>query len=157
MKRYPMTPAGYMKLKEELERIEQVEIPENIREIEEARAHGDLRENAEYDTAKERQAQLHIRVQYLRDRIANAEVIDPSTIKSDRVLFGATVTLENLDTGEQVTYQIVGEDESDLKNGRISVQAPIARALIGKYEGDIVEVKVPAGLREYEILKIEYK
>ena len=152
-----MTPEGYQKLTEELHNLKFVEVPKNIKDIEEARAHGDLKENAEYHAAKERQSHLHARIAYLEDRIAKAEVIDPSKIKSDRVTFGSTVTLENIDTEEQVTYQIVGEDESNPDKGRISISAPLAKAMIGKEIDDEFKLKTPKGVVEYAVVSIEYK
>ncbi len=157
MQRYPMTPIGYQKLQETLRQLKEVERPANIREIEEARAHGDLSENAEYDAAKERQGFLEAKIRELESKIALAQVIDPATLSGDTVKFGATVTLLDLDSDQEVTYTIVGEDESDIQRGRISYTSPVARALIGKEEGDDVEVRTPKGLRGYEILKVEYR
>ncbi len=157
MQRYPMTPAGYRKLQEPLKHLKEVERPKNIREIEEARAHGDLSENAEYDAAKERQGFLEAKIRELESKLALAQVVDPARLSGDRVKFGATVTLLDLDTDTEVTYTIVGEDESDIQRGRISYTSPVARALIGKEEGDDVEVRTPKGIRSYEILKVEYK
>ena len=154
MERVPITKSGYEQLKKELERLEREERPKIIKAIEEARAHGDLSENAEYHAAKERQGQVEARIQYLHGVLGRAEVIDPATQRSDRVVFGVKVRLENLDSGEEVVYQIVGPDESDIKNGRISVTSPLGRALIGKEEGDEVEVKTPSGPRYYEIVEI---
>lgn len=155
--KYPMTPAGLKKLRAELKQIREVERMKNVRDIEEALGHGDLRENAEYHAAKEQQAKLDARMRFLDYKITRANVIDPTTIKSDRVTFGATVTLEDLDNDTQVTYALVGEDESDVAKGKISITAPIARAMLGKVVGDDVLVKLPKGDREYEVIKIEYK
>ncbi|HFE46346.1 MAG TPA: transcription elongation factor GreA [Nannocystis exedens] len=152
-----MTPAGLKKLRAELKQIREVERMKNVRDIEEALGHGDLRENAEYHAAKEQQAKLDARMRFLDYKITRANVIDPTTIKSDRVTFGATVTLEDLDNDTQVTYALVGEDESDVAKGKISITAPIARAMLGKVVGDDVLVKLPKGDREYEVIKIEYK
>lgn len=157
MQRFPMTPAGLEKLRDELRRIKEVERPQNVKDIEVALGHGDLRENAEYHAAKERQAELAARMAYLEGRIGLAQVIDPVSIDSETVGFGATVTLTDMDTDEEVVYILVGEDETDVKAGRISIQAPIARAMLNKSEGDDVTVRLPKGDREFEILKIEYK
>ncbi len=154
--RYPITPAGHKKLKKELKQIMEVDRPENVRDIEEARSHGDLSENAEYSAAKERQAYLDARRKELETKIALAEVIDPTTLKEDKVVFGATITLYDVDTEEEITYTIVGEDESDAKKGRISLKSPMARALIGNRVDDSVKVKTPRGLREYEIMDIKF-
>ncbi|WP_434415610.1 transcription elongation factor GreA [Nannocystis pusilla] len=153
----PMTPAGYAKLRAELKQIKEVDRPENVRDIETALGHGDLRENAEYHAAKERQAQLDGRMRYLESRIGMAQVIDPETVKEDKVTFGATVTMLDLENDQKVVYQIVGEDESDATHGKISLGAPIARAMLGKRVGDEVLVKLPKGDREYEVVRIEYK
>ncbi len=155
--KYPMTPAGLKKLRAELKQLREVERMKNVRDIEEALGHGDLRENAEYHAAKEKQAEIDARMRFLDYKIARAEVIDPTTLKSDRVTFGATVTMEDLDNDTQVTYALVGEDESDVTGGKISITAPIARAMLGKHVGDDVLVKLPKGDREYEVIKIEYK
>lgn len=156
--KYPMTVYGAQKLKEELHRLKTVERPAVIAAIAEARSHGDLSENAEYDAARERQAFIEGRIMELEGKLANAQIIDPKTLDADgRVVFGATVDLEVTESGEQVTYQIVGEDEADVRAGKISVTSPIARALIGKYAGDIVVVQAPGGAREYEILDVRYE
>ena len=155
--RFPMTPAGLVKLRTELRRIKEVERPNNIKDIEVALGHGDLRENAEYHAAKERQAELAARMSYLEGHIGLAMVIDPATIESDTAGFGATLTLTDMDTDEEVVYTLVGEDETNVKGGRISITAPIARAMLGKSVGDDVTVRLPKGEREFEILKIEYK
>jgi transcription elongation factor GreA len=128
-----------------------VERPQNVQDIEEARAHGDLSENAEYHAAKERQGYLDARLKELEAKISLAEVIDPNTLSGDRVLFGATVTLMDLDTEEESVYTIVGDDEADAKNGRISISSPLARALIGREVGDEIKFRAPGGLREYEL------
>lgn len=153
----PMTPACRDRLRAELKRIKEVDRPENVAELEEARLHGDLTENAEYLFAKERQASLEARMRYLEFRLAKAQVIDPATIESDRVGFGATVSLLDLDTDTRVVYSLVGEDESDVDRGRISIASPIARALVGKRVGDEGIVRLPKGDREFEIVAIEYK
>ncbi len=153
----PMTPAGYDRLRGELRQIKEVDRPENVRDIETALGHGDLRENAEYHAAKERQGQLDARMRYLESRIGLAQVIDPTTIKESKITFGATVTLNDLSNDQTVVYRIVGEDESDATVGKISLVAPIARAMLGKRVGDEVLVKLPKGDREYEVVKIEYK
>ncbi|RME87344.1 MAG: transcription elongation factor GreA [Zetaproteobacteria bacterium] len=156
MERIPMTKAGFERLKKELEELK-AKRREIARAIEEARAHGDLSENAEYEAAKEAQGLNEARIQYLEDRLARAHVIDPKTITSDRVVFGATVDLIDLEDGTEVSYQIVGVDEADASEGRISITSPLARALIGKEEGDIVTVQAPGGEREYEIQRIRYE
>src|SRR5512145_1671390 len=154
--RVPMTKGGLLRLKEELKRLKNVERPKIVREIAEARSHGDLSENAEYHAAKEKQSHIEGRIQQVEHWIASAEVIDVSKHAGDRIVFGATVTLEDGDSGDEVTYRIVGELEADLKQGRISVTSPIARALIGKSEGDVVQVRSPGGQREYEINAVEF-
>ena len=156
MERIPMTGAGYRALEEELNMLKSVERPSIIRMIAEARAHGDLSENAEYHAAKERQAFVEGRVMELEDKIGRAEVIDVSKLSGTSVMFGATVTLVDEDTDEKRKYQIVGDHESDIKHGRISISSPIARALIGKHKGDMVEVAAPGGARSYEVLKVEF-
>ncbi len=152
----PMTPAGAQKLREELVRLKE-ERPKISREIGTAREHGDLSENAEYHAAKERQGMAEARIKDIEDKLARAEVIDPTKLSGDRVRFGATVTLTNLDTDEENTYQIVGADEADINNGMISISAPLSRALIGKSMGDEVVVNLPAGTRRYEIGSIEFR
>src|SRR6478609_6247739 len=142
----PMTPGGVLKLREELARLKE-ERPKISREIGVAREHGDLKENAEYHAAKERQGLVEARLKEIEDKLARAEVIDPAKLSGDRVRFGATVTLTNLDSDEQSTYQIVGADEADINHGLISISAPLARALIGKSIGDEVVVQLPAGTR----------
>ena len=156
MERIPMTAAGYKSLEDELNQLKTVERHAIIKMIAEARAHGDLSENAEYHAAKERQSFIEGRVMELEDQIGRAEVIDVSKMTGSTVKFGATVTLEDEDTGEKRKYQIVGDVESDAKHGRISLSSPIARALIGKGKGDTVEVSTPGGTRSYEILKVEF-
>lgn len=152
----PMTISGKAKLTEELKRLKAVERPKIVREIEEARAHGDLSENAEYKFAKEKQGHIEGRIQQVEDWLARADVIDVSKLSGDRVLFGATVTVEDTETSKKVRYRIVGEFEADLKKGLISVTSPIARSLIGKEVGDTVLVQAPGGGREYEVLAVEF-
>ena len=156
MAKFPMTPRGQQTLREELKRLREVERPKNVQDIEEARAHGDLRENAEYHAAKEKQSHIEGRIQQVEHWIASAEVIDVSKHAGDRVVFGATVTLEDVESGDEMTYRIVGELEADLKQGRISVTSPIARALIGKEEGDTAVVQSPGGKKEYEVKGVEF-
>lgn len=157
MTKIPLTIAGAEKLRAELHRLKTAERPSVISAIAEARSHGDLSENAEYDAAKERQGFIEGRIKEVESKLANAQIIDPKLLDADgRCVFGATVDLEDLESGEKVTYQIVGEDEADLKQGMISVSSPIARALIGKYAGDIAEVQAPGGVREYELLDVRY-
>jgi len=152
----PITKEGYQKLREELERFKKVERPKNIQDIAEARAHGDLSENAEYSAAKERQSYIAGRMADLENRLATSEIIDTSRLDSSKVVFGATVKLIDLFKGESKKYTIVGEDEADLKNGRISLSSPVGRALIGNKVGDVVTIKAPAGDREYEIQGISF-
>ena len=154
--RVPMTPGGLARLKQELKRLKNVERPKIVKEIAEARSHGDLSENAEYHAAKEKQSHVEGRIQQVEHWIASAEVIDVTKHAGDRVVFGATVTLEDADSGDEVTYRIVGELEADLKQGRISVTSPIARALIGKEEGDTATVQSPGGKKEYEVKAVEF-
>ena len=156
MDRYPMTPAGLKKIEAELRKIREVDRPANVRAIEEAREHGDLSENAEYKAAKEEQSLIAGRLEYLEDRISRANVIDPSKLSGDRVVFGAKVSLENLDTEEETIYRIVGDDEADIEKGTISISSPIARGLIGKEAGDEVKVVTPAGPRKFEIVDVEF-
>jgi transcription elongation factor GreA len=155
--KYPMTPAGHRALKDELKRIKEVERPANVLAIEEARGHGDLSENADYSAAKEKQSFLEGRIRDIEVKLAFADVIDPARLSGDRVLFGATVTVEDSDTSERVTYRIVGEDEADIKSGRISITAPVARALIGREVGDTVKVRTPKGQRELEIIEVKFE
>ncbi|MEO5700206.1 MAG: transcription elongation factor GreA [Casimicrobiaceae bacterium] len=153
----PMTVIGAERLKQELHRLKTVDRPAVIQALAEARAHGDLSENADYDAAKERQGFMEGRISEVEAKLANAQVIDPSTLDPEgRVVFGATVELEDNDSGEKVVYQIVGDDEADIKEGKISVSSPIARALIGRHAGDTAEVRAPAGLRAYEVLSVRY-
>ena len=153
----PITKRGAEKLKAELHRLKTVDRPWVINAIAEARAQGDLSENAEYEAAKDRQGFIEGRIQEVEGKLSAAQVIDPATVHADgRVVFGATVELEDEDSGDHVTYQIVGEDEADLKLGLINISSPIARALIGKEEGDTAEVQAPAGLRRYEIMSVKY-
>jgi transcription elongation factor GreA len=156
MEKIPMTAAGYARLEAEIKRLKSVERPAIIRQIQEARTHGDLSENAEYHAAKERQGFIEGRVLDLEDKISRAQVIDVSKLSGSSIKFGATVTLIDEDTDEKSRYQIVGEVEADVKEGRISVTSPMARALIGKSKGDMVEVMTPGGGRSYTILKVEY-
>jgi transcription elongation factor GreA len=156
MERIPMTAAGFKALEEEINLLKTVERHAIIKLISEARAHGDLSENAEYHAAKERQAFIESRVIVLEDQIGRAEVIDVSKLSGTAVTFGATVTMADEDTNEKRTYQIVGDFEADAKKGRISISSPIARALIGKGKGDTVEVAAPGGARSYAILKVEW-
>jgi transcription elongation factor GreA len=149
-----MTPRGHAKLQEEFKRLKNVDRPRIVKEIEAARSHGDISENAEYHAAKERQGLLEERIRTLEDKLARAQIIDGTGQNSDRVSFGATVSLLNSDSGDEVTYTIVGEDEADLKSGRISVTSPVARALMGKEPGALVQVQAPKGIREFEILEI---
>jgi transcription elongation factor GreA len=152
----PMTNKGYQFLVEELKRLKSVERPKNVREIEEAREHGDLSENAEFHAAKNRQSLLDLQIRDTEDKVARAQVIDISKLSGDRVVFGATVSLADGDTGDKVVYQIVGDHEAEPKNGRISISSPVARALIGKSEGDEVQVQTPTGIRTFDILGVEY-
>ncbi len=154
--RVPMTPGGFQALKTELARLISVERPENIKDIEEAIAHGDLSENAEYHAAKEKQGMIAGRMALLDDKIARAQIIDNVGETPDKVRFGATVTLTDIETDEKIEYTILGEDEADAKRGRISVTSPVSRALINKEVGDEVSVKVPKGIRELEVLEIRF-
>ncbi len=156
MEKVPMTATGYTRLQEELKHLKAVERPAVIKAIAEAREHGDLSENAEYHAARERQSFIEGRVAELEDKISRAAVIDVATLKGDTVKFGATVTLADEDTDEESTYQIVGQDESDVKEGRLSITAPLARSLIGKAVGDVVEVTTPSGSKSYEIVAIQF-
>ena len=153
----PMTPGGFQRLKEELKRLREVERPAIIREIATAREHGDLKENAEYHAAREKQSFVEGRIEMLDDAIARAEVIDPSKITGGKVAFGATVNLTNSETGEAVTYRIVGPVEADLAGGSISVTSPLARSLIGREVGDEVKVTTPGGTRTFEVLSVAFK
>lgn len=157
MNKIPLTIEGAGKLREELHYLKSQERPRIITAIAEARSHGDLSENAEYDAAKERQAFIETRIKEFERKLANAQIIDPKLLNADgRCVFGATVDLRDLDSEDQVSYQIVGEDEADIKSGKISVNSPIARALIGKSAGDEAQVQAPGGVREYEILDVRY-
>lgn len=154
MERVPITKAGYGELKKELVRLKSVERPENIKAIETARAHGDLSENAEFDAAKDRQAFLESRIGELEYKLANAEIIDPSELPKDRAVFANTVVLENVDTGECVSYQLVGPEESNIDRGSISIASPLGKALLGKEPGAEIIVEAPGGKRCYELLEI---
>jgi len=157
MARIPMTIEGAERLKSELKRLKTVERPAVMHALAEARSHGDISENADYDAAKDRQGFIEARIRDIEHKLAHAHVIDPTAIEGEgHVVFGATVELEDSDVGERVVYQIVGDDEADIKQGKISVSSPIARALIGKSEGDIAEVDAPSGTRVYEILGVRY-
>ena len=157
LEKIPITPQGFKRLQEELKRLKNVERPKAIEAIAEARGHGDLSENAEYDAAKERQGMLEARIRELDDQLARSRIIDPSTLNSDKVVFGAIVKLLDLGTELKVSYQLVGDPESDLKEGRISISSPIGKALVGKSVGDVVEVHTPRGVRELEILEIRFE
>lgn len=152
----PMTRAGYDRLQAELKNLVRVERPRVVQAIAEARSHGDLSENAEYDAAKDRQAFIEGRILELNDKIARAQVIDPAAQNSEKIVFGATVTLFDPDTDVEVTYQIVGEDEADIKDGKISVTSPVGKALIGNSVDDEVRIKVPSGVKVYEVIAIKY-
>jgi transcription elongation factor GreA len=156
MEKIPMTAEGYAALDAELKRLKTVERPSVIAAISEARTHGDLSENAEYHAAKERQAFIEGRLAELEDKIARAQVIDVSKLSGKQIKFGATVNLLDEDSGQKSKYKIVGEDESDVKAGKISISSPMARALIGKEEGDVVEVMAPGGPKSYEVVKVKY-
>ena len=157
MSKIPLTVNGVEQLRVELHRLKTVERPSVITAIAEARAQGDLSENAEYEAAKERQSFIEGRIVELEAKLSNAQIINPALLDADgRCVFGATIDLEDMGSGEVVTYQIVGEDEADIKEGKISISSPIARALIGKYAGDIAEVHAPGGVREYEVLDVKY-
>ncbi|MBF0345411.1 MAG: transcription elongation factor GreA [Nitrospirae bacterium] len=157
MERVPMTPEGHKRLNEELDRLLKVERPQNIKDIATARAHGDLSENAEYHAAREKQSFLEGRIQELQDKLSRAQVIDPSKLKQDTVAFGAKVTVFDVDTEEEKQFTLVGPDEADAKNGKISVTSPVGKALLGKQIGDEVNVKVPAKTICYEVLKISFE
>ena len=157
MDQIPVTKNGFEKLSKELEHLKKVARPEVIEAIAAAREHGDLKENAEYHAAREQQSFVEGRIKELEAVTGRAQIIDPSTLNGDTVKFGATVTIVDEETDEETTYQIVGEYESDFENGKLSMTAPVARALIGKAEGDSVTVKTPKGPRNYEILSVEYK
>src|SRR5215470_20133671 len=156
MDKVPMTAEGFQALDEELKRLKTVERPQVISQISEARSHGDLSENAEYHAAKDRQGWIEGRIAEIEDKIARAQIIDVSKLSGKQVKFGATVNLVDEDSGDKSKYKIVGEDESDVKGGKISITSPIARALIGKEEGDVVEVMAPGGAKSYEIVKVKF-
>jgi transcription elongation factor GreA len=157
MSKVPLTVTGAEQLKTELQRLKSVERPSVIAAIAEARSHGDLSENAEYDAAKERQGFIEGRIKELEGKLANAQIIDPRHLDAEgRVVFGATVDLVDAETGDEVRYQIVGDDEADIKQNKVSVSSPIARALIGKYAGDVADVHAPGGIRHLEILDVHY-
>ena len=157
MSKFPITINGAEMLRAELQRLKTVDRPNVIAAIAEARSHGDLSENAEYDAAKERQGFIEGRIKEVEGKLGNAQIIDPKLLDADgRIVFGATVELEDLEGGKTVTYQIVGDDEADIKAGKVSINSPVARALIGKYEGDVAEVQTPGGVREYEVLDVKY-
>lgn len=153
----PMTPDGYTRLQEELKRLIRFDRPAVVQAIAEARGHGDLSENAEYEAAKDRQAFIEGRIKELNDKIARAQVINPADLKGNKVVFGATVTLFDPDTNTEVTYQIVGEDEADIKEGKISVTSPVGKALIGHLLDEEVRIKVPSGIKIYEITNIRFE
>lgn len=158
MSRRPLTVRGAQMLKEELTRLKSRERPRIVQAIAEARAHGDLKENAEYHAAREQQSMLEGRIAELEEKLANAQIIDVRSLAADgKVVFGVTVVLADESSGDEMTYQIVGEDEADIKHGKVSIHSPIARALIGKEEGEIVEVQAPAGSRSYEIVEVRYE
>ena len=157
MEKVPMTVSGERLLRKRLKYMKEVERPNNVRDIEVARAHGDLSENAEYHAAKEKQGLLDAQMREIEDKLSRAEVIDPSKLSGTRVVFGAIVRLEDVDTETEVTYQIVGSEETDPKQGRISYTSPLARAIIGKEEGDSVQFKAPGGVREYDILEVTFE
>ena len=157
MSKFPITLRGAEMLREELKRLKTVERPAVVAAIAEARSHGDLSENAEYDAAKERQGFIEGRIAEVEGKLGNAQIIDPAALDADgRVVFGATGDLEDMDSGQKVSYQIVGDDEADIKVSKISLNSPVARSLIGKFAGDVVEVQTPGGRREYEILDVRY-
>ena len=157
MSKIPITLRGAELLREELKRLKTVDRPAVVAAIAEARSHGDLSENAEYDAAKERQGFIEGRLAEVEGKLGNAQIIDPAALDADgRVVFGATVDLEDMDSSQKVTYQIVGDDEADLKQNKISLNSPVARSLIGKFAGDVAEVQTPGGRREYEILDVRY-
>jgi transcription elongation factor GreA len=158
MSRVPLTVTGAERLRAELHRLKTVDRPSVIAAIAEARSHGDLSENAEYEAAKERQGFVEGRIKEVEGKLGNAQIIDPRLLDADgRCVFGATVDLEEQDSADSVTYQIVGEDEADIKAGKISVSSPVARAVIGKYAGDVAQVQTPGGLRVYEIIDVRYE
>lgn len=157
MSKIPLTMIGAALLRDELHKLKTVERPSVINAISEARAQGDLSENAEYDAAKERQAFVEGRIVELESKLGSAQVIDPKSINADgRCVFGATVELEDVQNGDVMVYQIVGDDEADIRQRKVSISSPIARALIGKYSGDVAEVQAPGGIREYEVVNVQY-
>jgi transcription elongation factor GreA len=156
LRRLPITPDGYQKLQQELDRLLKVDRPKNIKDISEARAHGDLSENAEYHAAKERQSFIEGRIQELKTKLALADVINPSKISQKRIAFGATVKVIDLSSDEEKSFMLVGPEEADAKNGKISISSPVGKALLNKEVGDIVNIKVPAKTVEYEILEINF-
>ncbi len=157
MAKFPMTPRGQQTLREELKRLREVERPKNVQDIEEARAHGDLRENAEFHAAKEKQSFIEGRSREVEAVLAQAEVIDPAKLSGTRVVFGATVQLTDTESGEEITYTIVGDYESDIKLGRIAISAPLARAIIGREAGDTVTLRTGKGTREYQIVALRFE
>lgn len=157
MSRLPITPQGYETLSRELENLISKVRPQVIADIEEARSHGDLSENAEYDAARERQGLVEARIRFLKSRIAQYDVIDPKELKGEKVTFGATVSIVDQETEKEETWQIVGEDEADLKDKKISISSPLGRALIGKTIGDSVEIKTPKGVRECEVVGLQFR
>jgi transcription elongation factor GreA len=157
MPSFPMTPRGQQLLKDELKRLREVERPKNVRDIEEARAHGDLKENAEYHAAKEKQGFIEGRSREIEAVLAQADVIDPAKLSGTKVVFGATVKLTDTDSGDDVTYTIVGEYEADIKQSRIAISAPLARAMIGREQGDTVSLKTGKGTREYQITDVRFQ
>ncbi|MGB9699473.1 MAG: transcription elongation factor GreA [Thermodesulfobacteriota bacterium] len=154
MQKIPMTKEGYMKLQEELDRLKKVERPQVLQALNEAAALGDITDNADYRVAKERRDYIESKIKELDDKLARAQIIDPKDINTEKVVFGCTVLLGDLESDKQVRYKIVGADEADIKNGRISINSPVAKALIGKQVGDVVTVVVPSGKKEFEILEI---
>jgi len=157
MSKIPITTAGAERLRAELQELKTVQRPAIVTAIAEARSHGDIAENAEYHAAKERQGFIEGRISELEAKLSNVQIINPALLDADgRCVFGATVDLEDMKSGQVVTYQIVGDDEGDIKQGKVSIGSPLARALIGKYSGDVAEVQAPGGVREYEILDVKY-
>lgn len=156
MSKLPITPQGFEKLSKELEHLVSAVRPQVIADLAEARSHGDLSENAEYDAAKERQGMVEARIRFLKSRLQQYQIVDPETLQGDKVTFGATVSIVDVETEKEETWQIVGEDEADLKEGRISVSSPLGRALIGKTVGDEVEIRTPKGLRSCEVTGLRF-
>jgi transcription elongation factor GreA len=157
MSKLPITPQGFEKLSKELDNLTSVVRPQVIADLAEARSHGDLSENAEYDAAKERQGMVEARIRFLKTRIQQYQIVDPKELEGDRVTFGATVSIVDCETSKEETFQIVGEDEADLKEKRISITSPIGRALIGKQVGDAVEIHTPKGQRECEVIALRFQ